>query len=500
MGKKVSDLATQIVLGDEQFLAELRRCSVDAAAAGKQIDAGLSAGSKGVNTLTTSVKDFTKEEKGVDKLGKRLNLLASEAGLAFGEAQSQVAHFASLALSGSVLGIGLVAIGALVKGVRDLFAETKPLAERLGAEGLDKLQTALKNSTDYAKQLQDQIDGQLGKNVRLIQLAREAEAAEKQLAQARKDAMSVFSSPDDWQRLKDAQEAYYQTLFQQGLAGFKALELKATEYYEKQQKKAAELADHQTHYIAVATSADLSAMNQALDAAQKKNEQIQQDEARKVQKIATLNTSLEERIRKGMDETAAHNAEIQATIEASKAAAAQREMQRYEQTASAIAGAWSSAALSIIQNNKDIGATVVSTVIESAKLAIMAYMVEAMAAQVKEGSRLGVIGIAIGIAAAGTVAGIMQGYLAKVPSAAGGWQLPDNIGPGGLLINAHAGEKVLPREETRKLNVLLDSLGDRGVGPPIIIQALDGASVMRVVQSREFQMAISAVRRNGGSV
>jgi hypothetical protein len=82
-----------------------------------------------------------------------------------------------------------------------------------------------------------------------------------------------------------------------------------------------------------------------------------------------------------------------------------------------------------------------------------------------------------------------------VPSAAGGWTVPQ-LGPNGTLAQLHSREMVLPAHLSEGLQNMIDN-GGAGAGHTfnLNIQAWDGASVMRAGPT--LVAAINRAMRNG---
>jgi hypothetical protein len=131
---------------------------------------------------------------------------------------------------------------------------------------------------------------------------------------------------------------------------------------------------------------------------------------------------------------------------------------------------------------------VAMSVLEVARKAIVANALQAGSAAASSQAGVPIAGPALAAAAMSAMIGVVMALVSSLPSARGGWDLPDFTG--GALAVLHGGEQVLPREiveANAKRNALIDDLASRprGGGPVIQIQAVDAPSVERLARDND---------------
>lgn len=149
----------------------------------------------------------------------------------------------------------------------------------------------------------------------------------------------------------------------------------------------------------------------------------------------------------------------------------------------------------MVTNQKDVGRQLAVLILRQARLAVQAYMVQAMAATAATSAGLGPFGWAAALAGVGVVGGVFEGFLSQMPSAAHGFDIPRGVNP---MTQLHEREMVLPADIAEPLRQSL--AGGGGVGLNVTINAIDGASVRRMVESHDFARAIQEARRNGARI
>jgi hypothetical protein len=179
---------------------------------------------------------------------------------------------------------------------------------------------------------------------------------------------------------------------------------------------------------------------------------------------------------------------------AQKARAEAKKDLAFEQgIAMSVANAWGGAFQRMALGQESASKAMAKALVESVRIAIQALLAQAMAGAVAANASIPIVGLAVGMAAAGAMSGVIEGYLSKVPSAAGGFDVPVGMNP---LTQLHEEEMVLPAGIA---NPLRESLAGGGMGGGITVNvsAIDGPSVKRFVESEHFGRAISEARRNG---
>jgi hypothetical protein len=164
------------------------------------------------------------------------------------------------------------------------------------------------------------------------------------------------------------------------------------------------------------------------------------------------------------------------------------------QIAMGVASAWSTAAKSMIDNSKSSAKAMLKAFVDSIKSIVMAYAAQASAAAMAANSGIPVIGIAVGIAAAGVAFAIVEAMIDKIPSARGGFDVPSGLNP---LTQLHEREMVLPAQIADPLRAALATSGGMVPAPNIYISAIDGPSILKLVESPAFNEAIQENLRNG---
>ena len=138
-------------------------------------------------------------------------------------------------------------------------------------------------------------------------------------------------------------------------------------------------------------------------------------------------------------------------------------------------------------------ATVVATEQAEADAVVSANAAKAATGAGASQSSIPWIGPALAIAAMAAMFAAVMAY--KKKSAAGGYDIPAGVNP---LVQAHGEEMVLPANVAKPLRGLLARMGPEGDGAPqnaplpvqVTVQAMDGASVMRVLNSNEGKAAL----------
>lgn len=245
--------------------------------------------------------------------------------------------------------------------------------------------------------------------------------------------------------------------------------------------------------LAKLRQSDLAARKAVMAAAE---QQITNELQQQATKRADIMRSLDQRIKAGLDEIAQHNAQVQERMAIDQQQAAIRQQQAYSQVGTAAVSALGQAFESIISGSEGATKAMLKAIVRSASQAIQTYMLVASAAQIAANAGIPGVGLAIGLAGAAAAEGIMLGLLSRLPSASGGWDIPANLGPGGMLANVHSGEMVLPADIAQPLRDSLRNGSGSGT-VNIHINAMDGVSVRRVVESDDFQRALREAARNG---
>lgn len=192
-----------------------------------------------------------------------------------------------------------------------------------------------------------------------------------------------------------------------------------------------------------------------------------------------------------------------ATADAKAIASEKKKLTELRQTYDAYGQAAGRVLLELASGHRTLG-NVVETVahqsaialIDAAEKAVEAYALQAMAAAIAANAAIPFIGIALGVAAAATVGGLIKGLLSEMPSARGGMDIPSGVNP---QVQLHQREMVLPEKQADVIRRMADGGPGGGFGATgqIIINAMDGASVQRVVESPAFRRAIREAQRNG---
>ena len=161
----------------------------------------------------------------------------------------------------------------------------------------------------------------------------------------------------------------------------------------------------------------------------------------------------------------------------------------------------------VIDGTKSLGTafagmakSVVSSLIEMAIKTITTYATVGAGAAAFSQMGIPVIGPFLAVGAAAAAGALIMGLMANIPKAAGGYDIPTGINP---LVQAHGGEMILPEKYADVLRSMADKTGGKlGGGQAqgaltLNINAIDGASVMRMVESQDFQRAMREAQRTG---
>ena len=172
---------------------------------------------------------------------------------------------------------------------------------------------------------------------------------------------------------------------------------------------------------------------------------------------------------------------------------AKKDQQLEVSIAKSIAGTWEQAFTQMIAGNESAQKAILEAIVKSVQEAVMAYAAQAEAATIAANSAVpfGLIGA---IAAGGVAFGVVEALIAKLPSASGGYDIPTGINP---IVQAHGGEMVLPADIAGPLRNLAAGGGAGGNGATFHVNAVDGASVKRMIESDDFKRSWAEATRNG---
>jgi len=113
----------------------------------------------------------------------------------------------------------------------------------------------------------------------------------------------------------------------------------------------------------------------------------------------------------------------------------------------------------------EIGVAMLQNIVMVVEQAVLAFAVQAAAAQLAAHAFLPFIGIAVGAAAAATVFGLVKALIGSIPTAADGGEVVGGIpGKDSVLVNAMPGERILTVRENRDLKRFVKSLVGPGAG------------------------------------
>jgi len=140
----------------------------------------------------------------------------------------------------------------------------------------------------------------------------------------------------------------------------------------------------------------------------------------------------------------------------------------------------------------DIFKSIVSLVISALQKMIMAWAVESAAAAFSSQAGIPIVGPFLGAAAAAAALGLVGGLVSQLPSAAGGWDVPQGINP---ITQVHEREMVLPAQYADVIRGMAN--GSPSGGGTVVIHAIDARGVKEFVESGDFARAWQQARRNG---
>jgi|GEM_PF-3050281 len=142
----------------------------------------------------------------------------------------------------------------------------------------------------------------------------------------------------------------------------------------------------------------------------------------------------------------------------------------------------------------DMAKAVIHSLIEMAIKAIEAYAASAAGAAFFSQIGIPLIGPFLAVGAAAAASALVLGLLSAVPSAAGGYDIPAGVNP---MVQTHAREMILPAKYADMIRGMADGGGGGGGGFTVNINAVDGPSVRRMVESPDFAAALREAQRNG---
>jgi hypothetical protein len=134
------------------------------------------------------------------------------------------------------------------------------------------------------------------------------------------------------------------------------------------------------------------------------------------------------------------------------------------------------------------GATVAKAALSEVLSAVLAMAVKQITANAavtateagKSQAGIPIVGPMLAAAAMTAMFASVQGMLTKLPSARGGWDVPEGIDP---ITQLHGGEKVLDKTRNRKLDDMLDGRGPGGSGITVNVNgAMDADDVVRTLR------------------
>jgi hypothetical protein len=142
----------------------------------------------------------------------------------------------------------------------------------------------------------------------------------------------------------------------------------------------------------------------------------------------------------------------------------------------------------------DVAKSVSGSIISMAIKAVEAYAVSGEGAAAFSQMGIPIIGPVLAVGAAAAAGALIMGLMSGMPSAAGGFNIPAGMNP---ITQLHEKEMVLPASIAQPLRDQLAGGGGMGGNLTVQIHAMDGASIRRVVESSDFQLAIREAARNG---
>jgi hypothetical protein len=150
-------------------------------------------------------------------------------------------------------------------------------------------------------------------------------------------------------------------------------------------------------------------------------------------------------------------------------------------------------ATSIIDGSESAGKAMAKAMIKAAQAIVMAYASAAAADAFYENSKVPVIGIALGTAAAAAAFGIVSALVDRIPSAEQGMLVRGGTANrDSVLINAMAGERLLTKEQTR-----IYDQGGRGGGLNLTVVAPQSSMFPNQAEAQRYlvqQVAPALVR------
>lgn len=140
-----------------------------------------------------------------------------------------------------------------------------------------------------------------------------------------------------------------------------------------------------------------------------------------------------------------------------------------------------------------VGKSVVGVLIDMATKAIISYSASAAGAAAFSQAGIPIIGPILATSAMAAMGALVMGLLSSLPSASAGYDIPAGLNP---VTQLHQREMVLPAEYADVIRRMAQGGGAAG-GVVFTINAIDGESVRRVLESSDFRRAFRELQRNG---
>jgi hypothetical protein len=386
----------------------------------------------------------------------------------FGPA-GRTAQIALAGVGGAIMGGGgvLLALSLAQAGVRLLVdvweedakkAEEASKAHKKAAEEAQKYLTSLTgDANSKLAELGAMRDGLVG-----VTKAQDAHNKVQQINQDLALAQTTGSSPHVKMlelRLRDAQaiEAQIAKLEQ------KAISDKAEE--EATKKKAAAAKAYQDEREKITSYAIDQAKVEA-DAETKRQEEL-----------AKVGSDMNAAAWKMQEEESARLTAIEKKTETDRQAAAERQIadyQRVGEAAGTMVGGLITGQMTLGQVIAQTGQMIISSVVQTAIASITASASKAGAEAAASQAGIPIVGPVLAISAMGAIMSAVLGLLGNMPSAAGGWKVPNDT-----LAMVHKDERILPARYSEGLDRLVNQ-GGSGTSVTLNINATDAKSVRRL--------------------